>query len=109
VLKPGPEQPKYPNNIFNTWLAYKEDQGIKQSELIRAVNVIVNRKYDNGTFYKWKTQKGAVPDLIIALIITPELDKVLKWYFTKQDYDFQNIDFKKLASAFKPPIKTNNS
>ena len=95
----------FPQNLFNTWLDYKESQGLKRAEVIRAVNEMVDRKDDNDRFYRWKKQRAAVAEIVVINVIYPELAAVLEWFFNEQGYPTKGIDFEFLAGAVRPPVK----
>lgn len=95
----------FPENLFNTWLDYKESQGLSRADVIRSVNERLDRKYDNDRFYRWKKQKMTVAEPVMIEFIYPELAETLEWYFKEQGFPVKGIDFQKLADAVRPAIK----
>lgn len=102
--KPGKEA-DFPLNLFNTWLDYRESLGQSRADVIREVNSVLDRKYDNDRFYKWKKQLLTVPESVILTFIEPELPDALKWFFKANGLPAKGIDFELLAQAVKPPVK----
>jgi hypothetical protein len=103
-MSPGMKA-EFPQNLFNTWLDYKESQGFNRAEVIRTVNDKVDRKYNNDRFYRWKKQRATVAELVIINFVYPDLPAVLEWFFKDQGYPVKGIDFDHLAGAVRPPIK----
>jgi len=95
----------FPENLFNTWLDYKESQGLSRADVIRSVNEKLERKYDNDRFYRWKKQRMTVAEPLVIEFIYPELAETLHWYFSQQGFPTKGIDFQKLADAVRPAVK----
>jgi len=103
--RPGRLGAEFPDNLFNTWLDYRESLGQSRADVIREVNTRLDRKYDNDRFYRWKKQKMTVAEPVVIHFIYPELHKVLQWFFTNQGFPVKGIDFGVLAAAIRPAVK----
>ncbi len=104
-MQPGRQGTEFPENLFNTWLKYRDSKGQSRAEIIREVNATLKRKYDNNIFYKWKKQKISVPDSILKEFVIPELPTILEWFYKTKGYPSKDINFQKLANAVRPAIK----
>lgn len=105
LMQPGPTASEFPENIFNTWLDFREAKGQTRAEIIREVNIACERKYDNNTFYKWKKQQLSVPDNVLKAFVLVELADTLEWFYKDKGFSTRGIDFKELAKAVSPPVK----
>lgn len=104
MAKPSREV-EFPLNLFNTWLDYRESLGQSRADVIREMNEVLDRKYDNDRFYKWKKQLLTVPEHVILSFIEPELPEALKHLFKVYGMPTRGIDFDFLAESVKPPVK----
>ncbi|MGH1472691.1 MAG: hypothetical protein ACRBCS_16030 [Cellvibrionaceae bacterium] len=102
------EESDFPKNIFNTWLDYRQSLGQSRADVIREVNLRLDRKYDNGRFYKWKKQTAAVPDDILIHFVFPQMVDVLGYVFKTNNFPKNNIDLKLLGDLLSPPVKITN-
>lgn len=105
TMKPG-KKSEYPNNLFNSWLEFRIYKGQKLAEIIRETNEKLDRKYDNNSFYRWKTEKLTLAEVVLHGMILPELEDLLKFIFETNDFPKRNIDFNLLGDLIKPPVKS---
>lgn len=105
MMQPGPQGSDFPDNLFNTWLDYRESKGQSRADIIREVNAVLGRKYDNDRFYKWKKQRMTVAEPVVLQFINPELPEVLQWFYQSKGYPIKGVDFQTLAAAIRPAVK----
>lgn len=105
VMQPGPQGAEFPDNLFNTWLDYRESLGQSRADVIRELNRVLDRKYDNDRIYKWKKQKFTVAEAVMLQFVRPELPDVLRWFFNLHGYPIKGVDFEHLAAAISPAVK----
>jgi len=104
TMKPG-KKSDYPENLFNTWLEYRESKGQKLTEIIQETNELLGRKYDNNSFYRWKKEKKTLPELFLYAVILPELPALLEYIFDVNEFSEHGVDFELLAEKIKPAFK----
>lgn len=99
-MKPGRQGAVFPENVFNTWLDYREI-GLKQkrADIIRELSSKLGRAYDNDRFYKWKKQKLSVPENVLVEVVYPELSDAITWLCKEKGWKLKDPELIALAIA----------
>jgi len=96
----------FPKSLFLTWLDYrakKFDQS--RADVIKEVNLKVDRSYDNTRFYQWLKFKHSVPDIVLLKCVYPDMPEMLRYVFERNNWPTKDIDFDILSETIRAPVK----
>lgn len=100
------KQAIYPPSLIDSWLRYRIDKNESLAQVIAEVNKILGRKYDNHSFWQWRTGDRPPPALLINKIIKKELIELISWYFKEHGYSVDGVDFELLGNALLGDAKS---
>lgn len=103
------KQAIYPHSLIDSWLNYRiKGKNETLTSIIKEVNFKLGRKYDNHSFWLWRSRLRNTPDEIVEKIIKKEIKDVLAWYFREHDASSVSVDFELLGGIFTGSIDDNS-